>query len=254
MTNAERPEPAYTDDSNTNSASLSPPLQGCLVCHSEGATYLAEQRKFLGLGGSQPMLTCRVCGSVAQLEQGSSASGEDWRIRYKKVNRDGQYYYASVFFGAAGWLDADAALHISRNGYVQRMRVAQTERGDISWLRPTRLNPPPPLMSFDESVYLTLNPIALAQTGRSQAEMTLDTGIFYLTDKKVHLLGQRRDWSHRLDEIQSVEYTDQYWRINLTRDGQHYQGNNHPDLPDKMDAQLFVAVLRAVIGEYRQMT
>lgn len=229
---------------------LPAPLLGCLYCHSEGTTSLAEGRKILGFGSGLPTITCRHCGSVALFQAGPDSDPGAWRIRYKKVNRAPRYYYAMTTLGSAGWLDADEALTISRNGYVQRQRVLQAQRGDLAWLSPASLDPPPPLMSPDELVFLSIDPVTLQQSGRggglSQDEQTvLDSGRFYLTDRKIHLLGHRRDWSHRLSDIQNVEHTDEYWRIYLSGSNQHYQGANHPD---QIDAQLFTAILKALLA------
>lgn len=232
-------------------AILPAPLQGCLYCHAEGTVSLVEGRKILGFGSGLPSLTCRRCGSVALFE--AEPGSDRWRIRYKKVNRAPQYYYVMVFLGSAGWLEADEALEISRNGYVQRRRVEQATHGDLSWLSPAPLNPPPPLMSPDENVYLTIDPVAFQQVqagatpsfrGQSDGSV-LDSGCFYLSDRKVHLLGHRRDWSHKLSDIHDVQHTDSHWRIYVGTTGQYYQGANHPS---QIDAQLFIAVVRALIS------
>jgi hypothetical protein len=104
-------------------------------------------------------------------------------------------------------------------------------------------------MSPDETVYLMLNPASLHQgaknsRGRSRGDNPLqDTGRFYLTDRKLHLLGHRRDWSHKLTEVQRVDVTERYWRAHIGTSNQYYQGEN---LPGQLDAQLFAAVIRAL--------
>jgi hypothetical protein len=109
------------------------------------------------------------------------------------------------------------------------------------------LNPPPPLMSPDENMYVAFNPVTFQQAMRAGSvlppgeENVLDSGRFYLTDRKLHLLGHRRDWSHKLSDIQRVEHNEQYWRIYVGESDQHYQGLN---LPDQVDAQLFTTVVK----------
>jgi hypothetical protein len=152
--------------SNTDVA----PLNGCLYCHTEGTITQAESRKILGFGSGLPTLTCSSCGSVALFEAGQDA--DSWRIRYKKVNRAPRFYYVMIHLGNAGWLNADEALEISRNGYVQRLRIQQVQRGDLSWLRPAPLDPPPPLMSADELVFLTFNPVMFQQSAQTRGVLT----------------------------------------------------------------------------------
>ncbi len=228
---------------------LPAPLQGCLYCQTEGSTTLAEGRKFLGFGSGTPTLTCKSCGAVALFEAGPNS--HSWRIRSKKVNRSSRHYYAMVHLGNGGWLDAEEALEISRRSFVQRHRLLQAERGDLSWLYPARLQPPPPLMSPDENVYMTINPVTFQQSTRGgivlaqDEENVLDSGCFYATDRKVHLLGKRRDWSHKLSDLQDVEHTDRCWRIYVGTARQYYQGLNQAD---QIDAQLVTAVIRALIS------
>ncbi len=232
-----------------DAALLPTPLRGCLYCHTEGSTTLAESRKVLGLGGNVPTITCSACGAVASFEAGQNA--DDWRIRYKSVNKASRFYYVMIHLGPANWLDAKTAIEESRRGFVQRQRVQQTQRGDLSWLQPTRLDPAPPLMSPDELIFLSLNPGTLqqaAKTGmltRAGEGSVQDTGRFYVTDRKVHLLGHRRDWSHKLSDVQRVEHTEQHWRIYVGDGTQFYQGEN---LPNQLDAQLFAAVVRTLLA------
>ena len=229
----------------TDTVQIPAPLQGCLYCHTEGSITLSEGRKILGLGSGLPTLTCSSCGSVAMFEPGED--NDTWRIRYKTVNKSPRFYYVMLYLGRAGWLSAEEALEFSRKGFVQRQRVQQAQRGDFSWLHPTPLDPPPPLMSHDEQVYLTMNPVTFQQAMRAGSvlaqgeENVLDSGRFYVTDRKLHLLGHRRDWSHKLSDVQRVEHNDQYWRIYVGESEQHYQGTN---LPDQIDAQLFTTVVK----------
>lgn len=236
-----------------DTALMPAPLLGCLYCHTEGSTTLAESRKLLGLGPNEPTITCSACGSVALFEAGEDAN--TWRIRYRSVNKASRFYYVMIHLGQPGWLDAEMALEVSRVGFIQRQRVQQTQRGDLSWLRPTRLDPPPPLMSPDETIYLSLNPGSLQQatkTGvltRAGDGSVQDTGRFYVTDRKIHLLGHRRDWSHKLTDIGRVEHNEQHWRIYVGEGAQFYQGEN---LPNQLDVQLFAAVVRTLLARKRE--
>ena len=156
-----------------------------------------------------------------------------------------------LHLGQAGWLSAETALKESRRGFVQRQLMATVQHGELGWLHPATLNLPPPLMSPDEKVYLKLNPASFLQGSKNMNGFALnrpngtvqDTGRFYVTDVKLHLLGHRRDWSHRLAEVQRVDYTELYWRVYVGDSGQYYQGEN---LPDQLDAQLFAAVVKAL--------
>jgi hypothetical protein len=57
-------------------------------------------------------------------------------------------------------------------------------------------------------------------------------------------LGHRRDWSHRLTDIQHIDHNERYWRIYVGTANQHYQGLN---AAGQMDAQLFTAVANALL-------
>jgi hypothetical protein len=228
-----------------NATEVPAPLQGCLYCHEEGRITVAEGRKILGFGEGLPTLTCGGCASVAVFQPGPDA--DTWRIRYKNYNKSARFYYVMLYLGNAGWMSADQALEASRNGYVQRQRVQQVQSGDLEWLHPYSLDPLPQLMSPDESVYLSSTVATFQQAmraGRVLAqgeENVLDSGRFFVTDRKLHLLGQRRDWSHKLTDIQRVEHTENYWRIYVGDSEQHYQGSN---LPQEMDAQLFTTIVK----------
>ena len=237
----------------TDAVDLPAPLQGCLYCHAEGTITLAEGRKVLGLGSGLPTLTCSSCGSVALFEQSATQDSEqgleNWRIRYKSVNKAPRYYYVHLYLGKAGWLVAETALEISRIGYVQRQRVQQAQRGEFDWLRPAALVTPPPLMSPDEIVFVTIEKVNFQQSLKagsmlSQGEETvLDSGRLYLTDRKIHMIGHRRDWSHKLSDIQRIEYDEERWRVYVGDFEQHYQGAN---IPQQIDAQLFTAIVKQI--------
>lgn len=230
-----------------------PPLQGCLYCHSEGTTVLTEGRRILGFGSPFPILKCGHCGSTAFLDY-DAGSPDAWRIRYRRVNRTPRYYYAAIYLGRAGWLSARDALNVSTNAYAQRMRVAQTKAGDLTWLQPDASGSVPFLMAEDEKVYLTLKGVTLQSTPpgilvRAAQGAVLDSGKFYLTDQNLRLLGQRRDWLHSLEDIEKVEYDDKSWIVYLdTPEGfQHYRGVNSTD---QLDAQLIAAVIETLSRSY----
>lgn len=227
-----------------------PPLQGCLCCHQEDGMTLSESRKLLGLGSEYPTLKCSFCGSVALLDIGSGAP-DDWRIRYRRINPAPEFYYVALHFGAAGWLSAEDALAISTNGYVQRQRMQQVARGDLRWLKPAPLNPPPPLMDPAETVYLTLKGVTFQEApppglfARRDGGAVLDSGKFYVTGQKLHLLGQRRDWTHALGTILHVDYDDRAWVVDVQNgeEPQQYRGLNSSE---QYDAQLVAAILEAL--------
>lgn len=219
--------------------SLPAPLQGCLYCHSEGTIQYAEPRKIFGFGAALPTLTCTHCGSIALFDPGDNENGSAWRIRYKKTNNGPQYYYVMVYFSNGDWIAAEDALDISRKGYFQKLRIEQVQQGDLSWLDPAPLDPPPSLMSPFETVYLTVGQVTLQQGD----ETLLDSGKLHVTNRRIHLLGERRDWTHRLSEIQTITHDKQSWRIYVGASRQYYQGDN---TPDELDAQLFTTVVKAL--------
>lgn len=235
---------------NGDAADVIPPLQGCLYCHSEGTTTLVEGRTLFGFGNHFPILRCGNCNSTALLDY-NPEDAEHWRIRYRRVNPSARYYYVAIHLGRAGWLSAQQALVISTNGYAQRARVRQTQAGDLAWLQPAPLRPPPPLMSTEEVVYLTLKAVSLQEAPpsgflvRPDQGTVLDTGKLYVTDQKLHLLGQRRDWSHRLTDIQKIAYDGKSWTIVLNTLGQpqQYRGLN---ATDQLDAQLIAAIVETL--------
>jgi hypothetical protein len=234
----------------SSEVSTIPPLLGCLYCHAEGATTLSPGRRFLGFGGDYPVLTCSHCASVALLDYDPEDS-QNWRIRYRRVNRAPRYYYVAIYLGKAGWLSAQKALAASRSGYVQRARVQQAKAGDLSWLQPAPLNPPPPFMGGEEVVYLTLRAVTFQEAPpsgllvRADQGAVLDSGKFYVTDQKMHLLGQRRDWSHRLRDVQKVAFDDRAWTIVLNTPGQPQQYRG-PNVLDQFDPQLVAAVVETL--------
>ncbi len=226
---------------------LIPPLQGCLYCHAEGTTVLSEPRKFLGFGNDYPVLKCRRCESTALLDY-TPADSLSWRIHYKHVNTAPRYYYVALHLGQAGWLTAEDVLEISTNGFVQRRRVQQTRAGDLDWLRPAPLHPPPPLMHPGENVYLTLRGVTLQEAppsgflARTESGAILDSGKFYVTGNSLHLLGQRRDWSYPLEDVTHVDYDEQGWTV-VFRTADRLLQFRGMNIPDQLDAQLIATVI-----------
>jgi hypothetical protein len=141
-------------------------------------------------------------------------------------------------------------MDLSLQCYYQRQRLHQCEAGDLSWLAATRLSPPPPLMSPDEIVFLTLKPATYRERVptrlRPQRHLILDSGTFYVTNTKVHLLGQRRDRSHRLSEVAEVSFHANTWQIHLTDQPHFYQGEGQVGV---MDAELISAILKAMLKQ-----
>lgn len=227
-----------------------PPLRGCLYCHAEGTTVLSEGRKVLGLGDGFPVLRCTQCDAVALLDY-DPAAPERWRIRYRHVNRASRYYYVAIYLGKGGWIDGPQAMAVSTDGFVQRARVQQVRSGDLAWLRPAPLDPPPPLMAIQEQVYLTVRGVVLQEappTGllvRADQGPVLDAGTLYVTGSKLHLLGHRRDWSYRLSEVSRVYYDDHSWSVILDTPGQPQQYRGKNTLGD-FDAQLIAAVIETL--------
>lgn len=226
------------------------PLLGCLCCHQQGTMMMSEGRKILGFGSDYPVIKCEHCGSVALLDYDPDAP-DQWRIRYRRVSSSPEYYYVALYLGESGWLSAEDALAISTNGFVQRERMRQAKAGQLAWLHPHPIDPPPPLMNPSENVYLILKGVTFQEAPpagllvRPDQGAILDSGKFYVTDQKLHLLGQRRDWSHRLTDIQSVDYDDHAWVILLdtVEEPRQYRGLNSSD---QLDAQLVVTIVKAL--------
>lgn len=229
---------------------LPAPLLGCLFCHAAGTIIQSEGRRFFGIGEALPTLTCNNCGGVAVLEIGEHS--EDWRIRYRKYSRERDYHFAVQHLGKGGWLEAEDALEISRQAYVQRHRVMQARQGDLKWLKPVELSPPPPIVSQDETIYLHFRYATLrqGQGGRfiRQDDNIVDTGAFYITDQNIHLLGQKRNWSHPLNHIRKVDFNGDAWLIYLENDEieEYFRGDSEPDI---MDAQLITTIVQALRGQ-----
>jgi hypothetical protein len=175
-----------------------------------------------------------------------------WRIRYRKYNHEREYYFAALRLGKAGWLNAEEALQFSIMAYVQRQRVLQSQRGDLAWLRPVELNPAPPIVPSNETIFLTFRHVTLrqGQGGRfSRADDNIqDSGAFYITHTSLHLLGQKRNWSYQLADIRKVDYDDEAWVVYLkhSETNEYFRGENHPDITD---AQLVANIIQALRGK-----
>jgi hypothetical protein len=229
-----------------------PPLQGCLYCHAEQSTFVVEGRRLFGMGNNYPVIRCDHCGSTALFDDGGDEP-EKWRINYRRVNKGDAYFYVSIRLGKAGWLSARDALRISQDGYVQRKRVQQAHEGDLSWLQPAPINPPLPFMEEDESMFLALRAVSYQEASlpgllfRLGPQTVLDSGKFYVTDRRLHLMGQRKAWSHSLAEVRRVAFNRRGWLVDIASAGQahQYQGAN---LSDQFDSQLVAAVIRSLAG------
>lgn len=225
-----------------------PPVQGCLYCHSEGAVSVEAGRGRLPRTDSATLLKCSHCGSVAELEAGPGDPQGSWRIRYRKVNQAPRYYFVARRFGAGDWLDRAQALQASTNGYVQRQRVRQTAEGDLSWLAPLALDPAPPFIVEGETVFLDLRAVTLSvlapQTWifRSGQDELLDSGKLYVTDRKLHLLGQRRDWSVSWADVLDSGYDAEHWHIRAAGD-ERTRRFSAQRLSNEMDPQLIVTIV-----------
>jgi hypothetical protein len=205
------------------------------------------------LGSPFPLLRCTHCNSTALFDYDVSHP-DGWRICYRRVNRAPRYYYVSIYLGRAGWLSARKALTISTNGYAQRKRVVQAKAGDLTWLHPDFLSPPLPPMGTAEKVYLSLKAVTLQEIpppgifARFGQETLLDSGKLYITDQKLYLLGQRRDWSHVVDDISQIDYNEKFWFIYLDVQGQP-QRLRGANAADQLDAQLVAAVVETLWRE-----
>ncbi len=219
-----------------------PPVQGCLFCHTEGAVSVEPGR----VDGTV-VIKCSHCGAAAELEAHPDAPTA-WRIRYRKVNSAERYYYVARRFGGGDWLDRDEALAISTKGYVQRQRVRQTHEGDLSWLAPVEMEPLPPYLVRGEFVYLELRAATLMRLApktwifRAGQDELLDSGKLYVTDRKLHLLGQRRDWSVSWADVLDTTYEADAWQLMVAGDDQT-RAFSAQRASNEIDPQLVVAVI-----------
>lgn len=225
---------------------LIPPLEGCLYCHREGTTSLAESRSFLDPAGARLLLRCSHCHSVAELDYDPQRA-DSWRIRYRRTNHDPRYYYVAIHYGKHGWLDAPDALEISRRGFAQRIRVRQAEVGDFSWIEPAPVRTALALRP-DESVLLDLPAVTLRAISRigffirpNRGEI-LDSGRCCVSTQRLHLLGQRLQWAHDLAAVERALYNDQSWLV-IVRDSSRWLQYTGAYTEDGADPQLVVTVV-----------
>lgn len=222
------------------------PLVGCLICHQEGTLTLSEGRRVFGMGEQAPMITCSHCESTAFLSW-EEDDPQAWRIKYRHI--DAEYPYAVLRFAKQGWVRDEDALAISTDIYAQRHRVQQTQAGDLSWLSTQQLDPPPPLMHPNETVYLTLKPVTYREVNPSKIPFfqteddVLDTGTCYITESKIHLLGQRRDRSHKLEEIEYTDFAGNRWMAYVNNAQLYYGGITDEN---SLDAQLIAVIIQTL--------
>ena len=94
-------------------------------------------------------------------------------------------------------------------------------------------------MSFRHVIFYQGQAGAFAQ-GRLT---TLDTGSFFVTDEKIHLLGHKQDWSYSLYDILAVDFNERAWFLYVPSSGslpEFFFVENHPE---ELDAQLAAAVV-----------
>lgn len=225
---------------------LIPPLEGCLYCHREGTTSLAERRSFLDPASARLLLRCSHCRSVAELDYDPQRA-DSWRIRYRRTNHDSRYYYMDVHYGKGEWLDAPVALEISRSGFAQRLRVRQAEAGDFSWIDPAPFCAavalhPHEMMLFELST-VTLREISRAGFfARSNRGQMLDSGRCCVSTQRLHLLGQRLLWAHDLAAVERALYNDRHWLV-VVRDSSQWLQYAGVYTEDEADPQLVVTVI-----------
>lgn len=223
-----------------------PPVQGCLFCHTEGAVSVEPGRDPLPRADGFPIIKCSYCGAVAELDAEPN-NPQGWRIRYRKVNSAERYFYVARHFGGGDWLDRSDALRASTNGYVQRQRVRQTNEGDLSWLAPLALDPLPPFIVRGETVFLELRAVTLQRLAprtwifRAGQDELLDSGKLFVTDRKLHLLGQRRDWSVSWADVAGTAYDADTWRVTLAGEDQPRELSAQ-SASNEIDPQLITAI------------
>jgi len=224
-----------------------PPVQGCLFCHTERAVSVEPRRAPRSRAERFLVIRCSYCGAIADLDADPNRPA-DWRIRYRKVNDAARYYYVARYLAGGRWLDREEALRISLNGYVQRQRVRQTSGGDLSWLSPIVLAPPPPFIMPGETIFLELRAVTLTRLAprtwilRAGQDELLDSGKLYVTDRKVHLLGQRRDWSVGWADALDTGYGTDTWQLYVAGD-ERLRALSAQRAANEIDPQLIVAIV-----------
>ena len=226
-----------------------PPLQGCLYCHAEDSTDLVAGRTLFGFGSQFLRIKCRQCGAVAQFDCDPDSPAQ-WRIRYRRFSRAARYFYVSIWLGKGGWLSADEATQISRNGYVQRMRVQQAEAGDFSWLQPPHDVSWAPSL-FESPVILVLRAVSLTEApsrlafSRASSRLVIDSGKLFVASTHIHFLGQRTDRIFDFAQIAEVRYDDRSWSV-VEADGPDSYQYRGVYLHDQIDPQLVAAVIEGL--------
>lgn len=227
----------------THYSELPPPLVGCLYCHTEGTITEFTSRRFAR--ASYPRLVCSNCGSVALYDAGEA---DHWRISYQRVNHDARYFYAAYVFESAAWLDDDRAIDLSRDAYIQRRRVEQVKSGQLNWLqpelpddiRPSRLSPDEQILAFVERCGLKRKIEADPDTAPSTHDV--DQGPLFLTNRKMHLLGQQREWVYEYAAVINTHFEQLLWRITFS--DAHFI--EHNATPKELDPQLLTAVVETL--------
>ncbi len=226
-----------------------PPLQGCLYCHTEGSTDLVVGRTLFGFGSQLLRIKCRHCGAVAQFDYDPDSPFQ-WRIRYRRFSRAPRYYYVSIWLGKGGWLSGDDATQISRNGYVQRMRVQQAKVGDFSWLQPPQ-DVSWAQETFESPILQVLRAVSLTEApsrmllSRATSQPVIDSGKLFVTEEHLRFIGQRTDRIFDFAQITDARYDDRSWSVIEVAEPTSFQYRG-AYLQDQIDPQLVTAVIEAL--------
>ncbi len=226
---------------NLHYSELAPPLIGCLVCHTEGTiTEFSPQRWWRS---TFPLLKCSHCGSAAYFD----ASPEQWRIQYKHINSAPHYHYAAYLFRQKRWINEEEALEFSRQAYIQRHRLQQVEAGNLTWLTPIVLTEAIETIHSDEEALLNIKGCQLGRriTAEEQNNTTIapvDSGTLVVTNRRLHFWGQERPWIYEWNAIRSATYKNNTWTLEFN--DTHFI--EHLADQDRLDAQLFVAVINSL--------
>ncbi len=223
----------------TDRDDLPVPLLGCLYCHAEGTITELQPRPLFG--ADFPRLVCSRCRSVALFDEDRERG--QWRINYQRYNRDKRYFFAALCLGGVEWLSADEAVDLSTKSYIQRERVQQAKRGQLSWLKPQASLPPS--ISPTEQLFLSAKQVELYDKQRSIA---VDSGALYITNAGLHLLGAAQQWAFDYNEVSATDFAESGWDIQLITNEQEY--NIHCKYrEDEMDPQLTIVILRTLMQQ-----
>jgi hypothetical protein len=230
----------------THYSELPPPLIACLYCHTEGT--ITEHLPQFWQRSKFPRLMCEFCGSIAEFDNMPDA--RSWRIRYVKCSNDAPYYYAHLVFEAADWLSEDEAIDLSTDAYVQRRRNEQVRVGQLAWLQPTLPDNRPASLTPDEHTLAYFEKVALHRqvtTDEGETIHDVDQGALFLTDRKLHIHGQQRDWSYEYGAVVKVHYDTTTWHVSFSDN--HFI--KHTVQPGEINAQItcsLIEVLRSGEG------